>query len=163
MFAGIGVLSTVAYAALFVLLRGIGSAQVANLVALLATAVANTAANRRLTFGVQGREGAGRAQLQGLLVFALGLALTSGSLALLHAATSRPARPTEIAVLLVATSLATVLRFVLLRTWLFRASRRVGTAPRPWTGDEGGVPGAHRSAGPATNGAAALAAPRLAA
>ena len=55
-------------------------AQVANLVALLLTAVANTAANRRLTFGVRGRGGAARHQAQGLVVFALGLALTSGSL-----------------------------------------------------------------------------------
>jgi putative flippase GtrA len=162
-FAAIGVLSTVAYSVLFVLLRGFGSAQVANLVALLATAVANTAANRRLTFGLHGREGSGRAQLQGLLVFALGLALTSGSLALLHAATSRPARATEIAVLLVASAAATVLRFVLLRTWVFRASRRAGTAPRPWTGDDGGAPRTHRSGDPTTTRAAALAAPRLAA
>src|SRR4051812_41208366 len=54
-FAAIGVLSTLAYVGLFVLLRGFGSAQAANLVALLATAVVNTAANRRLTFGVRGR------------------------------------------------------------------------------------------------------------
>src|SRR4051812_8614973 len=90
-FGAIGAVSTMAYAASFVLLRGVGSAQVANLVALLGTAVANTAANRRLTFGIRGRLGAGRAHLQGLLVFALGLALTSGSLALLHA--RRPGLP----------------------------------------------------------------------
>jgi putative flippase GtrA len=94
---------------------------VANLLALLATAVVNTAANRRLTFGVRGREGACRAQLQGLLVFALGLALTSGALALVHAATARPTRTVEVAVLVGATAAATALRFVLLRTWVFRA------------------------------------------
>ena len=70
--------------------RSLG-AQPANLVALLLTAVANTAANRRLTFGVSGRAGAGRHQVQGLAVFGLGLALTSGSLALLHAASRRAA------------------------------------------------------------------------
>ena len=41
-------------------------AQAANVVALLVTAVANTAANRRLTFGVRGRDGAARHQVQGL-------------------------------------------------------------------------------------------------
>ena len=50
----IGVLSTLAYLALFLLLRGVVGAQAANLVALLLTAVANTAANRRLTFGIRG-------------------------------------------------------------------------------------------------------------
>jgi putative flippase GtrA len=120
-FAAIGVASTAAYVALFVLLRGGSTAQMANLLALLATAVVNTAANRRLTFGVRGRAGAGRAQLQGLLVFALGLALTSGALALVHAATARPTRTVEVAVLVGATAAATALRFVLLRTWVFRA------------------------------------------
>ena len=53
-FAAVGVASTLAYLALYALLRtGVGP-QTANLVALLVTAVANTAANRRLTFGVRG-------------------------------------------------------------------------------------------------------------
>ena len=51
--------------------------------ALVVTAVANTAANRRLTFGVRGRAGAATSQVQGLIVFFLGLALTTGALALL--------------------------------------------------------------------------------
>ena len=70
-FGGIGVLSTLAYLALFLLLRPTTGAQVANLLALLVTAVANTAANRRYTFGVRG-DGHGRHQLQGLVVFGLG-------------------------------------------------------------------------------------------
>jgi putative flippase GtrA len=135
-FAVIGALSTLAYAALFLLLRPVSSAQLANLVALLVTGVANTAANRRLTFGVRGRAGAGRAQLLGLVVFGLGLGLTGGALALLHAATVRPTRAAEVAVLLVATVAATVLRFVLLRSWLLRAGRRVTVAPRRWADAE---------------------------
>ena len=55
----------------------------ANVVALLLTSIANTAANRRLTFGVRGRDGAARHQFQGLIIFGLGLALTTGALALL--------------------------------------------------------------------------------
>jgi putative flippase GtrA len=123
-FAGIGVLSTVAYLLLFVLMRPVG-AQPANLFALLTTALANTAANRRFTFGVRG-SGAARHQLQGLLVFALGLALTSGSLALLNGISSRPARVVELAVLVIANLAATVLRFVLFREWVF-AERRSST------------------------------------
>jgi hypothetical protein len=60
-FGAVGVASTLAYLLLYAVLRtGVGP-QWANLVALLVTAVANTAANRRLTFGVRGtdRSGAG--------------------------------------------------------------------------------------------------------
>jgi putative flippase GtrA len=126
-FAGIGVASTLAYLLLFLLFHSVLGAQPANLVALLATAVANTAANRRLTFGVSGRAGAGRHQLQGLVVFGLGLVLTSGSLALLHSASAAPPLGVEVGVLVGANLAATVLRFLLLRAWVFRA----GPAPAP--------------------------------
>jgi putative flippase GtrA len=126
-FAGIGVASTLAYLLLFLLFRSVLGAQPANLVALLLTAVANTAANRRLTFGVSGRSGAGRHQLQGLVVFGLGLILTSGSLALLHSTATAPPLGVELGVLVGANLAATVLRFLLLRAWVFRA-RSAGTA-----------------------------------
>ncbi|MEX5633527.1 glycosyltransferase [Parafrankia sp. FMc2] len=122
-FAGVGVASTLAYLVLFVLLRGVAGAQAANLVALLVTAVANTAANRRLTFGVSGRDDAGRHHLQGLFVFAIGLALTSGSLAALHAASQHPGRLPEVSVLVLANLASTVVRFLLLRAWVFHPSR----------------------------------------
>ncbi|OLR94033.1 bifunctional glycosyltransferase family 2/GtrA family protein [Actinokineospora bangkokensis] len=131
-FAAIGVLSTAAYLVLYVLLRGGIGPQPANFIALLVTAVANTAANRRLTFGVRGTEGAARHQFQGLLVFALGLGLTSGSLALLHGLTE-PGRGLEVVVLVAANLTATILRFLLLRGWVFRrtdqsALEETGTA-----------------------------------
>jgi putative flippase GtrA len=122
-FAGVGAASTVAYLGLYALLREALGAQAANLLALLATAVANTAANRRLTFGVAGRRHAGRHHLAGLAAFAVGLALTSGSLAALHAATSRPARLVELATLAAANAAATLLRFLVLRAVLAQPSR----------------------------------------
>jgi len=123
-FAAIGVLSTLAYLALFVLLRAPLGAQVANFTALLITAVANTSANRRFTFGVRGA-GAARHQAQGLIVFALGLGLTSGSLALLTNTHTHPSRLVELTVLIAANLAATVLRFVLMREWVFaRATNR---------------------------------------
>jgi putative flippase GtrA len=117
-FAVIGVLSTLAYLVLFLLLRAPLGAQGANLTALLLTAVANTSANRRFTFGVRGG-GVARHQAQGLLVFALGLALTSGSLALLARTDPHPTQLVEITVLVAANLAATGLRFVLLREWVF--------------------------------------------
>jgi putative flippase GtrA len=117
-FAAVGVASTLAYLLLFVLLRSSLGPQPANFLALLVTAVLNTATNRRFTFGVRG-PGAGRHHVQGLLVFALGLALTSGALAALHALTTAPARLVEVTVLVAANLLATALRFVLFREWVF--------------------------------------------
>jgi putative flippase GtrA len=119
-FAAIGIASTIAYLLLFMLLRPVAGAQLANLVALSLTAIANTAANRRLTFGVRGRAGVVRHQVQGFGIFLLGLAITSGSLALLHLSTPDPSSAVEIAVLVGANLLATVVRFVLLRGWVFR-------------------------------------------
>ncbi|WP_035924289.1 MULTISPECIES: bifunctional glycosyltransferase family 2/GtrA family protein [Pseudofrankia] len=129
-FGTIGVASTAAYLALFVLLRGPLGAQGANLVSLLLTAVANTAANRRLTFGIRG-VGA-RSQVEGLVVFGLGLALTSGALGGLKAFAPDAGRVLELAVLIGANLTATLLRFVAFRAWVFHP-RRGGHSdvPRP--------------------------------
>ncbi|MFJ8008968.1 glycosyltransferase [Streptomyces fagopyri] len=125
-FCVVGALSTLFYLLLYSGFRSLSGSQVANALALLVSAVANTAANRRLTFGVRGRGGAVRHQAQGLVVFGIGLALTSGSLAALNAATSSPAHSTELAVLVAANLAATVLRFLLFRAWVF-PDRRDGT------------------------------------
>jgi putative flippase GtrA len=118
-FGAVGAVSTTAYLLIYLLTRSHLGAQPANLLALLLTAVGNTAANRRYTFDVSGRSSALRHQMQGLLVFAVGLALTSGSLALLGLLADSPPRVVEISVLVVANVAATALRFVLFRGWVF--------------------------------------------
>jgi putative flippase GtrA len=129
-FVAIGVLSTLAYAALYWVLRAGMSAQWANALALLTTAIGNTAANRWFTFGVRGRPDRLRHQAQGLLVFALGLAVTSGSLRLLEALAPDASRAVELGVLTAANVVATLLRFVLYRAWVFRArTAPAGAAP----------------------------------
>jgi putative flippase GtrA len=119
-FAVVGIASTVAYVLLYLLFRGVVSAQAANVLSLLVTAVANTAANRRVTFGISGRLHAARHQVKGLIAFGIGLVLTSGALAALPAHTSRGL---EVSVLVAANLVATVIRFVLYRTWVFGKSR----------------------------------------
>jgi putative flippase GtrA len=118
-FGLIGVASTLAYAALYLLLRQIMAAQAANALSLLLTAVANTAANRRITFGVRGVGGRVRVQSQGLVVFVLGLAVTSGSLFLLRRYDPAASHGVELTVLIAASVIATLLRFVLFRAWIF--------------------------------------------
>ena len=127
-FGAVGAVSTVGYVLLYAVLRPAAGPQAANALALLACALANTAANRRLTFGLRGRGGALRHQAKGLLVFAVGLALTSGSLAVLHHLTPGAARPAEVGVLVAANLAATLLRFLLFRAWVFPARHR-GTGP----------------------------------
>ncbi len=124
-FAVVGIASTVAYALLYLTLQGGLGAQGANAVALLLTAIGNTAANRAFTFGVRGRRDAARHQLQGLLVFAFGLALTSGSLAALHRFAPGTSPHLELAFLVGANFVATLTRFIGLR-WVFRRGATEG-------------------------------------
>ena len=83
-FAVIGAASAAAYLLLYLLLRTVTGAQVANVVALVVTQVANTATNRRFTFGLRGSQGALRHQAGGLAAFAFGLVLSAGALWLMH-------------------------------------------------------------------------------
>ena len=122
-FGAVGVTSTAAYILLFVLLQGWAGAQVANLIALLVTAIGNTAANRRFTFGVGGRSQMGRHHVEGLIVFGIALGITSGALGLLHAGVQSPHHMVELGVLVAANLLATAVRFVLLRGWVFHPRR----------------------------------------
>jgi len=122
-FGVVGVASTAAYALLYLLLREPLGGQAANLTALLVTALANTAANRAFTFGVRGTRRLARHQAQGLVVFGICWALTSGALAALHAAAPGVSHGVEVAVLTAANLVGTVLRFLLLRTWVFRRQR----------------------------------------
>lgn len=122
-FANVGIASTAAYLVLFILLHGWIGAQAANLIALLVTAIGNTAANRRFTFGVAGRSRVARHHVEGLIVFGIALAITSGALATLHAVVGEPGRYVDAMVLVAANLLATAARFVLLRGWVFHPRR----------------------------------------
>jgi putative flippase GtrA len=122
-FIVVGAASTAAFVLLYLLLREVMTAQAANAASLLVTAIANTAANRRFTFGIRGRAHATRHQLRGLIAFGTGLAVTSGALAALHAVTAQPGRAAEVAVLVVANLVATVVRFLLYRGWVFRGAK----------------------------------------
>jgi putative flippase GtrA len=133
-FAAIGILSTLAYLVLYAGLRTATGAQTANVIALLLTAVANTAANRRVTFGITGPQDVVKHQLQGLVAFGLALVLTGGSLAVLHLLVASPRRIVELAVLVAANLGATVMRFLLLRAWLYHRGRRMAAGGRSSAG-----------------------------
>jgi putative flippase GtrA len=127
-FGVIGVASTAAYAVLYLVLRAAAEPAVANALALLLTAVGNTAANRRLTFGVRDGGSMLRDQLGGLLALGVALAITTASITVLAALAPDATRPVEVAVLVAANALATVARFLLLRAWITQNRR---PAPSP--------------------------------
>ncbi|MBX6769704.1 MAG: bifunctional glycosyltransferase family 2/GtrA family protein, partial [Actinomadura rubrobrunea] len=122
-FAVIGLFSTIAQLVLFVLLRTVTGPLWANGISLVITTVANTAANRRFTFGVTGPERALRQHLEGGLAFLLGLALSTGALMALHAVVPGASRPVEAAALVCANAMATLARFLLMRVWIFHPRR----------------------------------------
>ena len=123
-FGIVGVASTLAYTALYWVLHPTLGGQAANLIALLLTAIGNTTANRAFTFRIHGRANAARHQFHGLLVFAFGLAVTSGSLFLLQHFDPDAGRAVQLSVLVVANLVATLIRFVALRR-VFGAHRRL--------------------------------------
>ncbi|MGN6172346.1 MAG: glycosyltransferase [Streptosporangiaceae bacterium] len=128
-FVVVGVASTVAFVLMYLLLRGVMTAQAANAISLLVTAIGNTTVNRSFTFGIRGRAHATRHQARGLLAFGIGLAVTSGALAALHAVTGQPGRAAEVTVLVAANLVATAVRFALYRSWVFRGRGTVPAAP----------------------------------
>jgi len=131
-FAIIGLVSTAAYAMLYLILRQRLGPDSANALALALTAVANTQANRRFTFGVRGRNGLLRQHAAGAAVYVIALAITAGALDFLGAMDRHPPRTLELAVLLLASVLATVTRYAALRTWVF--ARTKGDRQRPRAG-----------------------------
>ena len=122
-FASIGVASTVAYAVVYALLRAFASPGVANVLALVATSLANTAANRRLTFGVRARTGFWQDQLAGMGALGVAIAMTSAAIGLLHVTAPHASVAAEIALLTGANAAATITRFYLLRVWFERRAR----------------------------------------
>ncbi len=59
------------------------------------------------------------------MVYLIALGLTAGALDVLTALDPRPGRLLEVAVLVAATTVATVTRYVALRSWVFARRRRL--------------------------------------
>lgn len=116
-FAAIGVASTVLNVVLFFGFNLAMGAQLANILALIICTAINTAANRRITFGVKTREGATKVQLQSLVLLVITWACTAGALWLLTRHDPHSSHAMQSVVQLGGNVIATVIRFVLLRKW----------------------------------------------
>ena len=121
-FASIGLLSTALFSLLFYALAGQIGAVPAGVVAMLICSLANTAANRRVTFALRGRIDMVRHHAAALAVNLLPLALTTGTLVALEMVGSVD-RGVQLVSVTAANAGATAARFVLLRIWVFRPAR----------------------------------------
>jgi putative flippase GtrA len=119
-FAVIGLGSTAVHLGLLAVLTGPLGAQVANLVGLVVSTVANTAANRAWTFQIRGTEQMARQHLQALVVFAITWACSSLALELLAVAWPQASTVTTVVVVGAANAVSTVARFTAMRSWIFR-------------------------------------------
>ncbi len=117
-FAFIGLVSTFAYVLLYELLRGETPAWVANALALGVTGFANTAANRRLTFGVASPRGMARDQAGGLAALGVALAITTAAIPVGHALDPQASNAVDLVTLVAANVATSVVRFTLLRRWI---------------------------------------------
>ncbi|XVQ15860.1 glycosyltransferase [Spirillospora sp. CA-255316] len=125
-FVAIGIASTAGQALFYWLLRSWWPVALANLVSLIVLTIVNTEANRRLTFRGS-TVGAGRAHLGAGALFAVGYAVTSAAVLLFQRAEPSASHAAETLVLAAASVLVTAVRFVVLRSAVFR--RRSSSTP----------------------------------
>ncbi|MCU1345650.1 MAG: sugar translocase [Acidimicrobiia bacterium] len=118
-FGSIGVVSTAAFAVLFVVLLGSLGLAGADVVALALCTLANTAANRRLTFELRGRNRLVRHHAAGLAVGLLPLGLNLMTLAVLSMA-GVGSMGIVLGALTVTNAAAALVKFTLLNRWVFR-------------------------------------------
>jgi putative flippase GtrA len=123
-FATVGALTTLVHVALFLVLRSDLGAIGANAVALTVATPVNTALNRLATFRIRGRRRLVRDHAQAGVIYLGGLTMTSIALVAFDAAW--PGHPAVVGVVavLAANATITLLRFLLLRAWVFNPARR---------------------------------------
>lgn len=132
-FASIGLVSSVANAALYLTLRQWWSAEAATVVAVTLTTLMSTEANRRVTFA-EARTSCSSLVVQNLVVIAFYCSYNTMALWVLHQVVTAPSTRAESLALLVASSAGGVARFVLLRAWVFRG-RGAANRALPGPGD----------------------------
>jgi putative flippase GtrA len=131
-FAGVGAVSTVAYAALFAALEpGLGSYP-ANAVAIALCSLGNTAAHRGMAGTARRGLDRRRRMVTAATLVGVSLAFTTGALAVTRAAGVTSLLP-ELVAVSVANVGAAVIRFGILRTWVFRPEFGTNLTPRPTT------------------------------
>ncbi len=129
-FAGVGVVSTLGYLFLFVAWRPLVGPFGANALAMAIATLFNTAVHRELSRTTDGQDRRGRLYAVAGGLFAVSVGLTSLGLAAAQwiAPSSLLA---EVIAITVANAFGAIVRFAVLRAWIFRPSERRGDASAP--------------------------------
>jgi putative flippase GtrA len=122
-FSTVGLVSTVVYVVLYGLLRSPLGPWWANTVALLITMLGNTQANRAWTFRRGGRKGLARSYAAAGAAFVVGLTTSTVALVAVRAVVDDPPLLADMIALVPASIVATAVRFLLFRHWIFRPGR----------------------------------------
>jgi len=122
-FVTVGGISSAVYALLFVTLEGLGD-QPANLVGALASTMLANELHRRLTFHAGERVSWFTAQWEGGGLAGIGLAATSLTLGGVHAVVGDIGTAAQLCLIAAVTGLIGLVRFVLLRSWVFSPATR---------------------------------------
>ncbi|MBT8161535.1 MULTISPECIES: GtrA family protein [Arthrobacter] len=122
-FTGVGIVCTASSLGLYAVSRPWMGPQLANAAALIITSLMNTALNRRLTFKISGKQKRTRDHVNGLIVIAVALVITGGSLAVLHAFRPEATVTEDLLTTTLSGFFATAVRFSMLRHWIFRRAR----------------------------------------
>jgi putative flippase GtrA len=118
-FAGVGVISTVGYLLLLLAWRPLVGMLAANALALGICTIMNTAVHRELSRNLHGPSAAGRFFAATAGLFLISLSLTTVALVAAHAVSPDSLALALVAVT-VANAVASILRFSILRAWVFR-------------------------------------------
>jgi len=129
-FAGVGAISTLGYLFLFIAWRPIAGSFGSNALALAICTLFNTAVHKELAHNMQGPAHQRRFAGVAVGLFLISLALTTLALAAAHAL-SATSLPIALIAVTVGNAVAAVLRFAILRAWVFR--------PGPVTGSTASV------------------------
>jgi putative flippase GtrA len=118
-FAGVGLVSTLGYLFLFVAWRPLAGTFGANALALAICTIFNTSVHRELARGKDGQRHGGR--YAGIVAGLFGVSLGLTTLALVATdLISSTSLPLELVAVTAANAMAAVLRFAVLRAWIFR-------------------------------------------
>ncbi|MFI7639316.1 glycosyltransferase [Nonomuraea sp. NPDC049400] len=115
--AVVGVLSTITYLLLFLILRAVTPAMAANAIALLGTAVLGTAVNRRFPLGIRGIQYATHHQLEAAGDFLIRVVLSSAVILAFQVFAPAVAATIEALAVCAVVAVAPLLRFLLIRPW----------------------------------------------
>jgi glycosyltransferase involved in cell wall biosynthesis len=125
-FAGVGVISTVGYLFLFIAWRPLAGPYGANALALAICTIFNLAVHRELAHSMQGPAHRGRFAAVAAGLFLLSLTLTTLGLLVVQVLAG-PSLALDLVAVTAANALAAVLRFAVLRAWVFRPNHPTPT------------------------------------